>query len=52
MKDHIINWLFDTVLGRIVGICLIPIGIVFWICSSLVLGEDFFEWLNAKELMK
>lgn len=52
MKERVINWLFDTILGRVVGVCLVPFGIVLWLVISVALGEDLFLWAETRRIRK
>ena len=53
MIQRIENWLFGTVTGKIfLFLVVTPVGLVLWLVSSLLVGEDFFEWLETRNLRK
>ena len=53
MTERIENWLFGTVTGKIfLFLAVAPVGLALWLVSSLLVGEDFFEWLETRNLRK
>jgi hypothetical protein len=50
--NRIIDWIFDTIPGRIVGLCFLPAALILWFLSTLIVGEEFFSWLEGYQLRK
>jgi hypothetical protein len=46
--SKIIEWLFNTPHGRIVLVLTLPLSLAFWAIASLIVGENFFEWLDER----
>jgi len=43
----VINWFFETRLGNVCGLLLLPIIVALLLITSLAVGESVFEWIRS-----